>query len=77
MSPARQKPAGKEVCWTGNTSLETDRGVLLTPWEGDSREGREERGLKGGVALRMKPQLRAWDPVAQATSGPPHRCLVK
>lgn len=25
----------------------------------------------------MNPQLRAWDPVAEATSGPPHRCLVK
>lgn len=33
-SPARQKPAGREVGWIGNTSLETDKEVLLMSWEG-------------------------------------------
>lgn len=58
LSPARQKPAGEQVCWTGNTGLETDRGVLLMPWEGESWGGREERQVFRWVALKVRPQLR-------------------
>lgn len=49
LSPARQKPAGKEVRWTGNTSLETDRAFYSCPGrETAGKGGRKDRSQGGG-----------------------------